>query len=223
MLAENFTRHESKGRFVPVCEVGSQSDEMAASVAECLSPFGDDLDSPAFDLNEAIQYMLTEIANNVRQHSRGRGFVSAQLRSSEGLVRLAIADNGIGILESFRAAGFDWAAKCDHAAAIEQALQPRVSSRGRPTNEGVGLSTTIKLAELYGGWFAVISGNGCVRGWPGKAPVCESLPPGTRYQGTLLTLALRAEQVREYPEMLSRAKIALGILPKDFCGGRFSP
>lgn len=93
-LPETFQRHEAHGRFVPVRLIDHRVDEMGTELAGCLAPGGEDYDHPLNDLHDLAWYVLTEVANNVRQHSRGLGYVAAQVTRNEGMVRLALADNG---------------------------------------------------------------------------------------------------------------------------------
>jgi ABC-type transporter Mla MlaB component len=94
VLPENFQRHEAKGRFVPVRVIDHRVTEMGNDLATCLAPGGEVFEHPMADLYDLAWYVFTEMANNVRQHSRGVGYVSAQVNRTEGLVRLALADNG---------------------------------------------------------------------------------------------------------------------------------
>lgn len=112
---ETFTRHDAKGRFVPVRRIDHRVNEMGSEMALCVAPGGDDWEHPLAGPYDLVWYVLTEMGNNVRQHSGGQGFASAQVGWSEGMVRLAIADNGHGILKSFRRAGLAWSTGLDDA------------------------------------------------------------------------------------------------------------
>lgn len=93
-------------------------------------------------------------------------------------MRIAIADNGVGIRESFRRAGLEWSSGMDDSEAILKAFEPRVSSSTSPSNKGVGLMLVSQLAALTGGWLAVVSGSGTVRITAGGAPEAGALPEG---------------------------------------------
>lgn len=218
-LPENFQRHEAKGRFVPVRVVDHRVTEMGNDLAICLAPGGEDFGHPMADLYDLAWYIFTEAANNVRQHSRGFGYVSAQVNHTDGLVRLALADNGGGILKSFEA--FKWSAGMTDAEAIRKALEPKVSSKGSPTNEGVGLTLVAGLVRRIGGWMLIVSGNGSMTIRPGRQPATGSLPEPALYQGTLVDLTFRQKQVRDYASLLHGAKTEAGLLQSPLGGIKF--
>ncbi|ACB76288.1 STAS domain-containing protein [Opitutus terrae] len=212
-LPEMFSRHDARGRFVPVRVIDHRVQEMGSEMALCVAPGGDDWEHPLAGLYDLVWYVLTEMGNNVRQHSGGAGFACAQVGAAEGLVRLAIADNGRGIRQSFRDAGLPWAAALDDTGAILKALEPRISSKGSPTNEGVGLTLTAKMAELASAWLLVASGRGVVRWNPDSArPQAGTLRDGGSYPGTLIAVTFRQDRVRDFAQLLDQAKRASGLL-----------
>ena len=220
-LPEDFHRHEAKSRFVPVRKVELDVDVMGRDMAACIAPGGDDYGHPMSALYDLAFYVLTEAANNARQHSGGIGYATAQVTRSEGLVRLALADNGRGILRSFRDAELAWSAKMDDAGAIRKALEPFISSKGGPVNEGVGLTLVSELARLTEAWLLIVSGTGALRLAPNGLTTTEMLPANGYYQGTLLTLVFRQDKVRDFALMLHEAKIVTGLLRSEKKPGRF--
>jgi hypothetical protein len=143
-LPENFRRHESRGRFVPVQLVDHDVEKMGHEMAACMAPGGDDYEHPHASLYDLAWYVFTETANNARQHSRGLGYTAAQVNRSEGLVRLAVADNGKGIRQSFIDAGLSWAEELTDGEAVLKALEPKVSSKGRPHQRGCGTDPGVR-------------------------------------------------------------------------------
>ena len=220
-LPENFQRHEASGRFVPVRVIDHRVVEMGNDLATCLAPGGEDYGHAMADLYDLAWYVFTETANNVRQHSRGVGCVAAQVTRTEGLVRLALADNGCGILKSFE--GLAWSAALTDAEAVGKALEPRVSSKGSPTNEGVGLTLVAGLVRRTRGWLMIVSGTGGVRIRSGGEPEAITLPDAARYQGTLVGLTFRQEDVRDYAGLLHEAKVEAGLLQRPGGVIRFRP
>ena len=212
-LRETFQRHEAKGHFVPVRYIDHEVDKMGTALAECLAPGGENFDHPMCHLYDLSFYVLTETANNARQHSFGQGYVSAQVNRTEGLVRIALADNGCGILKSFQDAGFKWSAGMSDAEAIRKALEPRISSKGTPTNEGVGLTLTAGLVRQTNGWLMIVSGQGVLQINDSSVMKISNLPSGGHYQGTLVVLTFRQQNVCHYAELLTAAKISAGLLP----------
>lgn len=211
-LRETFQRHEAKGRFLPVRLIEHPVETMGHDLAACLAPGGEEYGHALADLYDLAWYVLTETSNNVRQHSRGLGYVAAQVTRTEGLVRLALADNGVGILKSFQ--GFDWSKEMTDAEAIRKALEARISSKGSPTNEGVGLTLVTEMVRLTKGWLMIVSGTGALKIRGGQAPETLVLPEGAYYQGTLVVMTFRQEdiRVRDYAALLHEAKTDAGLL-----------
>ena len=211
-LPKRFKRHEATGRFVPVQRIDYPVDAMGHAMALCVAPGGDDLGHPLTPLYDLVWYVLTEIANNVRQHSGGIGYASAQVTQSEGFVRLALADNGRGILRSFREAGFEWSAQLDDAGAIRKALEPFVSSKGSPTNEGVGLTLVSELARLTGAMLLIVSGRGMLTVDAHGKISTKAQGAGAVFHGTLLALTLPQNRMQDFAALLTSAKLGVGLL-----------
>ena len=222
-LRETFQRHEAKGRFVPVRLIDHQVDTMGTDLAGCLAPGGEDYGHPMSHLYDLSWYVLTETANNVRQHSHGLGYVSAQVNRPEGFVRLALADNGCGILKSFQDVGFQWSEGMTDAEAIRKALEPTVSSKGSPTNEGVGLTLVAGLVRQTKGWLMIVSGQGILQISDDLEPKTTNLPEDARYQGTLVVMTFRQQNVLDYAALLHAAKINAGLLQRAGEDIRFLP
>lgn len=222
-LPESFRRHDARGRFVPVHLVDHNVEEMGHQMAACLAPGGDDFDHAHAPLYDLAWYVFTETANNARQHSKGLGYAAAQVMRSEGLVRLAIADNGKGIRRSFVDAGLPWVAGMTDGDAILKAMEPKVSSRGQPTNEGVGLTLISGLVRQARGWLLVVSGSGVVTLKPGGEPTVRNLPGDERYEGTLVVSAFRQQGVIDFAGLLERAKVQAGLLHSGGQAGKFTP
>jgi anti-sigma regulatory factor (Ser/Thr protein kinase) len=190
-------------------------------MAACVAPDGDGYGHPLSDLYDFVWYVMTETANNVRQHSGGTGFMTAQVTQAEGFVRLAIADNGRGIRQSFIDAGLRWAAGIDDMAAIRRALEPKISSKGSPSNEGVGLTLSAGLARLAKAWMLIVSGRGVVQMLPDGRQKATELPAQGFYQGTLVALSFKQTDISDFPQLLTAAKISAGLLPPTGVRGTF--
>lgn len=221
-LAEKFRRHEARGRFVPLQRVDHPVDAMGNAMAACLAPGGDDYGHAMSALYDFAWYVLTETANNVRQHSGGAGFAAAQVTQVEGFVRMAIADNGRGIRQSFIDAGLPWAAALDDVGAIQKALEPLISSKGTPTNEGVGLTLIKELARLARAWLLIVSGRGLIRLGPDGVVETDFLAGGGKYPGTLVGLSFKQGPIKDFAELLMAAKVSSGLLPSQDQPGTFT-
>lgn len=211
-LPETFHRRQPDGRFVPVRYVDHSTEQLGTEMAECLAPGGGEYGHPMADLFDLLFYVVTETANNVRQHSGGSGFVSAQVSHKEGLLRLAIADNGRGILQSFRDAGVAWSFQASQLDAVKRALEPKVSSKHGLNNEGVGLTLVTGLARLLNAWALVVSGTGMII-LPRKGEyILRDLSPQGSFPGTMVAMAFRLNAVSEYASLLHTAKCNAGLL-----------
>lgn len=221
-LPEAFQRHEARGRFVPVKLVEHDVERTGSEMALCLAPGGDDCGHPLAALYDLAWYVFTETANNARQHSQGLGYAAAQLMRGEGLVRMAIADNGRGIRRSFLEAGLPWAEGMTDSGAILKAFESKVSSKGRPTNEGVGLTLVTGLVKQTRGWLLAVSGTGVVKIGPNGVPVAGELPGGATFPGTIVVTAFRQKSLSDFAALLQQAKITSGLLQSGRATGKFS-
>lgn len=203
---EDFHRHDLTGRFVPLERVTYDVDFLGAQVSACIAPGGEDYGHPNADLYDTAWYLITEMANNVYQHSEGVGFVAAQTTRSDGFVRIAIADCGRGIPGSLKQSGLPWAQDLPDEDIIEQAMIARVSSKGQPTNEGVGLTLSARIVELMGGHMLVASLGGSVIRSHGKSPRKSRFGHDCQFPGTLVAITFQRSGARDYARRLQQAK-----------------
>ena len=203
---EAVARRDPSGRFVPLEEIPHRVDDLGAQIAACIAPGGEDYESPNAGLYDAAWYLITEMANNVRQHSRGVGFVAAQTTPADGFVRIAIADCGCGIPGSLKEAGFPWAQDLADEEIIEQAMAARVSSKGQPSNEGVGLTLSSRIVDLMGGHMLIASGGGSVIRGDHSVLKKGSFAKGVRFPGTLVAISFRRSQAADFDSKLHQAK-----------------
>lgn len=203
---ESFKRHNAKGSFVPLEAITHRVDDLGDQIAACIAPGGEDYENPNAGLYDAAWYLVTEMANNVQQHSRGIGFVTAQTTPSDGFVRMAIADCGCGIPSSLADAGFQWARDLPDEDIIEQALVARISSKGQPSNEGVGLTLSARIVELMGGDMLIVSGGGRIIRSSNSVLKKGRFPTGFRYPGTLVAISFRRTEAADFNHKLHTAK-----------------
>lgn len=117
---------------------------------------------------EPLQYALNELLENALTHAR-RGnkdacvWVASQYYPKSDVIRLGVVDNGCGFLESLKT--HKQLQRKHHLDAILLALQPRISCnrdlglRADSINQGVGLTTSCRIAERAGGSMILASGN----------------------------------------------------------------
>jgi hypothetical protein len=220
-MPEEFTRHNAQGKFMPLQLIESPTENLGRDMAGCVAPGGEEFDHANAWLYDMVFYVLTEAANNVRQHSRGIGYAAAQVNRSEGLVRLAIADNGHGIRNSFVNAGFTWASRLNDKEAIQKALEPKMSSKGSPHNEGVGLTLITELAQMCRAWLLIVSGSGCCMVNRGAKPLYKSLPDNGFYTGTICLMTFPQRENGVFQDMLYAAKTHAGLLHSTEKSGKF--
>lgn len=228
-LAEPFVRRDSKGRFVSLKRISATDkgrvDAIAQEIAGCLFPDQAGLDDPdqtgPFDL---VVYATAELINNVLQHARAEGFVLAQVYPNQNVVRLAIADCGIGIRGSFKENQTPfWDVAINDLDAVQLALKPKISSKTHVSsgwdmgavNAGVGLSIVKELARDTGGIFTLASHAGFHQHnhlERHEEPTELTLP--VPFPGTLCVLQVSKSELISNQQLLMRAKQRLRLLDK---------
>ena len=219
-LPEDFERHDTGTSLVSLREVmpGHVSlldDPLATELAACVA---DAADGDVFLLS---QYSLGEVIANLKQHAGERGFICGQYTQKSDLVRIGIADSGIGIRESFsRNSAPRYQEEMTDVQVLDLALAPLGSSKahlvtpyGESPNRGVGLTITrFMVAESFGHFF-IASGTAW---WyrNGLAPEKSgTFANGARVEGTVLSLGYNRFQVSNYANLRQQAWEGLGLTP----------
>ncbi len=222
-LTEEFRRHDAGSRFVELRRIGGEGsatvEELSTDIAYCLFPDADVDDPEQSGLFDLMQYAVSELANNVKQHAKAPGFTMAQYTARTDLIRVAIADYGIGVLRSFTENGSPLLTpEMTDVDAIDLALRPKVSSKlhlktpwGESVNAGVGLTLLKELSEMTGGQFFMASGSGVVSQKTGAGAVQRTLT--NDFQGTICALSFTRAKIHGFAELLHHAKNASGLLP----------
>ena len=117
-----------------------------------------------------LRYALSELIENALTHARREGafnssvWVAAQYYKDQGgRIQVAVVDNGCGFLATLK--NHTELREKTHAEAIRTALKPKVSCNrdigpyGESVNEGVGLTTTVRIAKATGGSVHIVSGD----------------------------------------------------------------
>ena len=121
---------------------------------------------------EPLRILLSEICENTYAHAefQSPGYLCANVHQAQNTCEIAIADSGIGILNSYLE-GTNEVVKnriANGASAIEIAIDGMVSSKPTPVpgswthHFGYGLFIVRRLIEENGGRLTIISGNECV-------------------------------------------------------------
>lgn len=215
-IPENFRRHDSVD-FMPLQEIQpniTNIAEISSRVARCLMPHASDND--CFQL---LEYSCGEVIGNCKQHSGGIGYMSAQYAQNKDLARIAISDNGIGILESFRTNDSPhYVQGMNHSQAIELALRPTVSSTshlqtmyGGSENRGVGLSMIHSFMHQSKGIIFIGSGNAYYLQYGTNRPRIGVFPGGSGINGTLFSVAFCRGAMDRFLEMRRKAHQDMGL------------
>lgn len=149
-------KHEPAGRFVPLTQIKD---------SEVLTKFITEV-TPLLHLKpkhaEPIRYIMSELIRNVLEHSMSKdgAIVSAQYYQKSNIVRIGIADTGIGIWKSINQS---YNPKND-LEAIGLALTPGITGTttregGTERNAGAGLFFIKSIASINNDFFVVYSGK----------------------------------------------------------------
>jgi hypothetical protein len=104
-------------------------------------------------LYSAISYLIDEAVNNIVDHSRtDRGYIFTQYYPQKEYMEIAIADNGIGILESYK--NINYPDVLSNSDALNKALEG-ISTKPSAIGRGFGIRTSRKMLVkgLKGNYF----------------------------------------------------------------------
>jgi hypothetical protein len=104
------------------------------------------------EIAHALHTALAEIGANVCDHSGTVGFMAAQTLPSQGVLRFAVADAGVGLLGTLASQGAE-----DDRMAITMALSG--TSRRQGPGHGTGLPTAVTVVSRLGGEVLLASGS----------------------------------------------------------------
>lgn len=169
--------------------VDGQSEEIASRLAVAMVGSAEGRSKEELDsYRRPIEYSLKELLENALSHAKKEGnfgasvWVACQHFMSNGDVRLAIVDSGCGFLATLWR--HDQLKERTDVEAIRAALIARVSCNRGPLagydtdsqNQGVGLTTTAKIAEAADGFLVVASGEACLNTKTDAALTLEKSP-----------------------------------------------
>lgn len=140
------------------------------------------------NLRDSIAYLVSEMIDNITDHAMtDYGWIMFQNYPQMGYLDICIADNGIGILDSYKRSGITQIS--NHNVAIEKALNG-LSTKKLEGNRGYGIVTSRKLlVDGLNGKFFIYSGNAAYF----KSRQNESILKFKGYQswnGTLIALRI---------------------------------
>lgn len=110
------------------------------------------------DCKNVIDYFISELTNNVAEHSESDcGIIFTQSYPNKGFIDITIADNGVGIYESYKKS--EKFKPKDEADAIEMAING-CSTKDHSISRGFGLSVSRSLVvDGLNGKFCLWSGD----------------------------------------------------------------
>jgi anti-sigma regulatory factor (Ser/Thr protein kinase) len=148
--------HEPAGRFIPLTRIDS-SDSLSSFISEMVPLLHQD---PA--KASSIKYVISELVRNTIEHSNSEygAFVCAQYYPKSNMVRVGIADSGVGIKKTISQSH----TVTDDLGAIGLALTPGITGTtrregGTETNAGAGLFFIKSIASVNRDFFMIYSGN----------------------------------------------------------------
>jgi signal transduction histidine kinase len=183
-IPQNRNRNDQRSKLLEITRVvdSSKSEAVADQLATAIvsqiigrGPKPIDFNAPDTEYNQyyrPLRYALSELLENALTHARREGardasvWVAAQYYKDQqtgGRIQVAVVDNGCGFLATLQ--NHAELRANTHAEAIRTALKPKVSCNrdigpfGESVNEGVGLTTTVRIARATGGTVHIVSGD----------------------------------------------------------------
>jgi hypothetical protein len=198
------------------------NDDVATRLAIQIAGTTDRLD----DVLRFSEYAAGEILSNCRQHAMKPGFAAAHYLASTQTARLAVADYGIGVRESFRSTGsVDYDEQMSDAEVLELAMTPWKSSKthlaalpyGRSSNKGIGLKMIRHMVVNSFGEFLLASGRAWIRYRPGIT-IRGILGHGASIPGVLVAVRFDRSNMVDFTAVMAQAQAAVGLTSEETDG-----
>ena len=149
-----------------------------------------------------LWYSISELLSNALTHARQKGnehsivWVSAQYYKKTGIFKMSIVDNGCGFLATL--SKHEKLLEQSHLSAISTALIPKVSCNrdgmlyNTQGNQGVGLTTTSKIAKSALGSLLIVSGDSYLHT---RENIGGILPNSGRWDGVAVAFHCRRNRL----------------------------
>lgn len=222
-FADGRTYRDSNGRFVvlQIIDGATDCDRIAGDVSNCVITSNDD---DSVELRRIIAYAIGELVKNCQQHSRSRGYLLAQFFPNTGMVHVAIADAGRGIVASYRdnlspryrdgmtdEAGLLEALKLESSSTTHR--RSPVTGELSP-NRGIGLTMSRALTGVAYGDFLLCSGDALIVHDTVHAETAAPVNVAPFHGVSCgLTFTRSALKRMTYLEVLTDVKVKLGLMP----------
>lgn len=152
----HITKHEAAGRFVPLTQI-RDGKELTSFITEMIPLLH--IDPKHVD---PIKYIISELVRNVLEHAQSKNgaILCAQYYKKSNMIRIGIADTGVGIKntisESYRVS--------DDKEALQLSLMPGITGTtrregGTEYNAGAGLFFIRSIAKVNRDFFMIYSGD----------------------------------------------------------------
>jgi len=205
MLTSNFERFKT---FSPVENISNRIDvEKVADhlVSIMLKNFTHIEDRDIKDLRDYIQYMFSEIMNNVADHSHSvvGGYAMAQYYPQLKKIQFAVSDCGVGFLENIKL-------KFPHINSEEDAIKKalekgvtatRATMYGSQKNAGYGLYAMQEILKLTSGRFCIISNDTILKCDNGSISSVKLLNP---WAGTVIAFEFLESNINHNMDYFKR-------------------
>lgn len=215
---ENFTRHDRRTDLVEICvaDKAAEGEQLASKIVTALVGATPDYNPhakpdemtgylPHDYLHLPLHYIFSELLENALTHAKRAGYkyarvwVAAQYYKRMDRIRLAVLDNGCGLLRSLER--HPSLPERSHAAAVQLAFEPRVTCNpdlelhpNETANQGVGLTVVREIVAQGRGELRLVSGDALFEQKRGLLPRIHQISP---WQGAVLALEFKRELLRQ--------------------------
>ncbi len=218
------TEADPSGRFIPLTQIRT-ADEQTRFITDMV---------PLLHLEpaqaEAIRYVVSELIRNVLEHSGSPqgAIVAAQYHKNSNLIRLGIADTGVGVRQTITRSHRAWT----DMEALKLALTPGITGTtpregGTPDNAGAGLFFIKSIAVNSRNFFMLYSGDALykllkrptgsrVRLHANPSDDRHSEKTGLPYwQGTVVGIDLSLDNTGDFADLLEAIRAAYGSAVRE--------
>lgn len=142
------------------------------------------------DVIAGLEWSINEITDNVLNHSKSvyGGFVQVSTFPKNGSVSFAIADSGVGILETLKEA---IPTLLSDSEALGEAIKAGVT-RNNDLGQGNGLAGTLRISTMSGGSFSITSGKSMLHIYENDSRK-RKRKDFEKYQGTIVTAEIKTD------------------------------
>lgn len=229
LLGINFDKQinefDPSGRFIPLTQIKT-SDEQTRFITDMMPLLH--LTEPSHA--EAIRYVVSELIRNVLEHSGSRhgAVVAAQYHKKSNIIRIGIADTGVGIKRTINQSHPAWS----DMEALKLALTPGITGTtpregGTRDNAGAGLFFIKSIAVNNRNFFMLYSGDALYKllKRPATAKIRLQADPSKDkhsekthlpyWQGTVVGIDLTLDDTGEFKALLDAIGAVYGSAVRE--------